>query len=227
MEPTGTEAPMAPSNPSPTTEGEQVRNLFQRIADTVVQASSLQGLVSDLEGKVNALAKQADELHSRNAYLQEALSQSHDARAKAEAERNEAQREASQARADAHLFEHDLSMVRSDFQNQAQRLADVSKDRDDKGMALLEAEDKIKALEAKLAEIKGFAQMAFGLTEPPKPEAEQQPKAFEADPPPAFLQTPATPSRRNPDRIYEDEAGFAWDHRQTYDYDIGKYYIPA
>jgi hypothetical protein len=226
MESTGTEALMAPSNPSPT-EGEQVRSLFQRIADTVVQASSLQGLVADLEGKVNALAKQADELHSRNAYLQEALSQSHEARAKAEAERNDAQREASEARVRLTNIDAENTSLRLGMDDVNQRLQDTIKDRDDKGMALLEAEDKIKALEAKLAEIKGFAQTAFGLTEPPKPEAEQQPKAFEADPPPAFLQTTATPSRRNPDRIYEDEQGFAWDGRQSYDYDVGKYYIRA
>jgi hypothetical protein len=217
---------MAPSNPTPT-EGEQVRNLFQRIADTVVQASSLKGMVDELQVKVTALTKQADELHQHNATLSEALAQSREARNKAEIERSEALSRAYDAERERDTAAAERSRTKDELDRANERLQDVSKDRDDKGMALLEAEDKIKALEAKLAEIKGFAQTAFGLTEPSKPEQEQQPKAFEHDPPPAFLQSPATPSRRNPDRIYEDEQGFTWDKGSHWDGALGKYYNEA
>jgi hypothetical protein len=197
------------------TEADQVRNIFQRLADTVVAASSLPAIVDDLKGKLEALTKQADELHRTNASLSEALAQSREARNKAEIERSEAlsraydaERERDTANAKAQRVEDELAHA-----NQQREL--ISKDRDDKGMALLEAEDKIKALEGKLKDIREYARSAFGLLEPELPKAlpEPAPVAFEHDPPPAFLSQAQPEAKR---KVYEDPNDPIWNDRSGY-----------
>lgn len=174
-------------------EATTMRDLFSRMIDTAMAYSKLTPQVEALQTKVDFMIQQAERYQSQVNGLTEALDQSR-------AERNRLDEELRQTRIVHEASERELVQVKDAFDRQShtidslrEELAHTRKDRDDYGLRLMEAEDKLKATKQKLDDIEDMAAKAFGLVRPAPvdPPVMEQPKPYEA---PAISPMPSAAS---------------------------------
>src|SRR6267154_759270 len=148
-----------------------IRQIFERAATAIVQASELAKQVAELQAQFNSLRNDMEYLRQRNQELDTAL-------ADVRTQRDTAMRERDEVKDKAHSFEMALSQANDTNAQQAatiQRLRDelamVSADRDQAYDAWHKAELSADEAKSKLAKV----QSALGIVDPPKPVEAPQP----------------------------------------------------
>lgn len=149
----GTVAPMAPVQEH---EMNQVRNVFERMADAVVQSTLLATEVRDLRQQVESLARDTEALRKRNTELDEIL-------ADVRRQRDEARSELDETKSRLFDAEHlNTSLNNQNFihtneiEALKQTISTLRKERDDAEYRSLEAREALDKANAKLAKFKAI-----------------------------------------------------------------------
>lgn len=205
-------------------EIEQAKNVFQRLADAIVQMTSLHEQVQQMQSTMNQMKDDLERLRRTNDSLEEALSHSRAARQEletknAELQRNldEAQRSQRNAETDANHWQELAKTYERERDEARQRAESESRRADTTQHELTEAKDKLDAIQ------QGF-QSIFGNVQP-KPMQEMSERIAHAtgsgqvqsQPESIHPQTEEQPKAEQPKRIYSNEPGFTWDKPTSYD----------
>lgn len=152
---------------SPVQENEmnQAKSIFERMAEAVVQASTLVPQIAQLQADLNSLKNDLEATRRRNNELDEFLSNVRGQRDQAIGELNDTKAKLTQASSEYDRVNalngdqaKELEYVRSE-------LAKARSEAMGWEQAAIKADEDLQKANAKLAEIKAMAQSAFGLTE--------------------------------------------------------------
>lgn len=216
--PTGIQvAPAVPTEDEMT----HVQDILKRAINSLVGMSQLQADVDMLRSTVQSLQADTERLRSQNAGLDEALFQSRNARNAANAELEATKLALRQAEQDKDHYKHDCELHVSTIQNLSQSLEQTKHERDDHGFRVMELEEQVKALQAKLDAIHDGYRSIFGdepkAMQVPVPIYRSEPTssttASEPEPTAIELTKPWSPP---PSRRYLDqwEPGAIWDEQE-------------
>lgn len=217
--------------PVPTeSEMQGFRNLIDRALNAIVDASNLAKMVGELRANLDDLKHEIETVRKNNQWLDEQLVRVRGERDKANAEvkvlancKDDALREVQALTSQAQHDEAEIDRLHTD-------LDATRKERDDYGLRQMEAEDRAKDAEAKLAKItETIKGLGLGIAEPKAEQAEVRPKAepieaWKPAPPPA-PEPHTDPLPPEPKRIYEGEPGFNWNKNPQREYGSGRWYI--
>ena len=120
-----------------------VRSIFERMANSVVEASRAAPELANLRSEVEAFRKDVQEMRTKNTYLDEELTRARQERDEAKAEAGRLNDSLAEARQTCDRLDYNL---RSDNETIGRLQSDLNqarKDRDDAQMKCLELEDKL------------------------------------------------------------------------------------
>lgn len=167
------------TNPTPVSEDDMnmVRKVFTDMADHVIGYTTLSKSFHELEAKVNDLAKEVDHLRSTNAWLDEQLTRIRGERDAAQEALRQRQSELNMAQSDASFHKSRAEAADATIASLQEQVASLRKERDDYGVAQMQAEDALKEANAKLAKLRellGLPAEANPVPVPQAPPAMQQ-----------------------------------------------------
>lgn len=146
-----------------------VKDIFSRMADTIVQASNLNVEVGELRASVERLTQDVDRMVQRNRALDDAL-------VTAQNERNQAREELKQTRdsltnalSDRDRVSDILLMRDERIQRLEGELNQAKRDRDDAAFRNLEIEEKLKEVNERIGKIADVFSGLMPPKEQPKP----------------------------------------------------------
>lgn len=204
----------------------KIREIFERAASAIAQASDLAKTVNELQHTVDALKADVEKTRQNNSFLDEALSNTRKSR-------DEALAEASELRHKLSTTEHDRDSALQQVETISQSLAAVNhdiehvrKDRDDAMLEAMQAKDDLEKAQAQLKAIRQSLGMDETKPEPQTvPVAEPVPQALEPyHPTQGYTEPQAMPSVDTSERIYDGDPRFSWDKQNWRDMDTGRYY---
>ena len=157
----GTMSPLAPVQED---EMSHIRQIFDRAANAIVQASELSKQVADLQSQFQALKNDMEYLRKRNAELDVALADVRGQRDQAMRERDEAKNNHAAEQNKAGDLQAKLDYANRLNEALQSELTSTKADRDQAYDAWHKAETAKDEAEGKLRDIEDFAQRAFGLS---------------------------------------------------------------
>lgn len=185
-----------------------VTEIFQKIANALVMSTEFPKQISDMKADLASLHTDLETTKGRNAELDALL---HDTRR----QRDEAEQALSQVKNELAVgqkamddMSHSLNQATDNVAMLQMELTSVRKDRDDYGMKQMEAEERAKLAEAKLAKLAE----ALGLpkAEEPKPSFQSSsPTPVPSLPETVQLQAEVKPEPTPPKRVYQGEEAFS------------------
>lgn len=175
-----------------------ITNVVQRIAEALVMSTEFPKQISDMKADLASLHTDLETTKGRNAELDALL---HDTRR----QRDEAEQALSQVKNEIAIgqkayddMSHSYNQALSNVTTLQSELVKVKTERDDYGMKQMEAEERAKLAEAKLAKLAE----ALGL---PKAEAKPEPEPSPVRPQDT-VETKAEPTE--PKRVYQGDPNF-------------------
>lgn len=137
-------------------EVEQVRSIFGRMADSIVEASRLKETVEALRREVDGFVRELDQLRERNRELDEMVQHVRRERDEAKAEAERLRQEVKALREGNNSYDRELEQLRADFSSIHAQLVDARRDRDEasfKNLELTEELEKLREFKRKVQEL--------------------------------------------------------------------------
>lgn len=131
-----------------------VRDVFERMANAIVGMSEASATIASIKAELESLKAEIEATRARNRELDDMVAHVRRERDEAIRERDEQKRRADDILRNNENTYAELQVVRSDLTNAHEELVIVKRDRDDHGMKVLELEDKLKAAEADLENLR-------------------------------------------------------------------------
>lgn len=157
-------------------EMSKVRELFDRAANAIVQASELAKVVGDLRSEVDGLKRDVERMRNQNEMLDQALTTARQARDNALGKLAETESTLSRTISDRDSAQREADNWQRQANDNAEKLHGVTVERDDAQFHVMELQDALDKANAKLAKFK-----ALMAEDEPKPEP-----ALTASPPQAL-----------------------------------------
>lgn len=211
---------------------EQAKNVFQRLADAIVQMTSLHEQVQQMQRDMRQMQDDLERLRRTNDSLEEALSHSRTARQELETKNAELAQNVHELRQGKMTAEgeakhwQELAQTYERERDEARQRADHYKQEGEiVAKQLMEANEKLDAIQ------QGF-QSIFGNSQP---KATPQPEPVHHTGPAVEPMTQDQPApepvrlgeAEQPRRVYEGEPGFSWSGPTRWDSERNKYYHEA
>ena len=225
-----------------------VRDFVQKIAEALVAATELPAKIELMQNDLTALHGDLEKTKARNIELDALVSDIRRQRDEAEQSLSQVKAELVTKLADLEAASNQVNGLNSQVTDLRDRLEQAKRDRDDYGLQHMEAEERAKQAEAKLAKLAE----ALGM---PKPQAEVKPdsvvqvhptppvatpdptppaQSSHSEPVPSFINPPAQtyeqPTQGSPPhepvKVYEGDPGFNElpFQGEQWDGNAGKYY---
>lgn len=173
-------SPVAPESQ----EIEQARNVFQRMADAVVAASSLRGEVEELRTAVATLRNEIDFIRTRNRELDEQVTEVRRQRDQAVSELADLKTTVLSDAQSITTLQRDNEALNNAVERQRQEIADLKRQRDDAAYSHMEAEDQLKKLTPLIESLSNV------LPKPSQPVQPVQSTSWETPPAVPFFDNP-------------------------------------
>ncbi len=212
-----------------------IRDFVQKIAEALVSATELPKQIELMKNDLDSLHQDLEKTKQRNIELDALVGDIRRQRDEAEQALSQVKAQLSDATRSLEQTTNETNGLKAQVEHFRSELEQAKRDRDDYGLKHMEAEDRAKAAEAKLAKLAD----ALGLPkQEPKPEP---PKAPEPAPTPPSPETTSFQSWANPvpqappqvqpepttpKRVYEGEPGFDMS-KEKWDSEKSRYYNEA
>jgi chromosome segregation ATPase len=203
-----------------------IRQIFDRAANAIVQASELAVKVSELSHRVDELNSEMEKVRRNNLWLDEQLTTVRDQRDTAKREASEAKAELAKVNSELDIAHSRVNALEGDIQHHKDRLAQAISERDDYGLKQMETSDALAAATAKLSKLREALGVEEEKHEPvaqpvhTPPQAQSEPIHYQELPQSPAHEHDTGEANEAPHRVYEDEAGY--DYTKPSQYDIGR-----
>lgn len=176
-----------------------VKDFVGLIAQALVDASELPKQIEAIRSDMAGLTADLERTKARNVELDTMLNDTRRQRDEAEQALSTAKHEAEEAKRSLENANHGLSHQAETIKSLEDKVATLTKDRDDYGLKHMAAEDRANEAEGKLKKLRE----ALGMPEEARPEPSTQPEPMPVNVP----QAPPTP-QSEPKKVYEGDWGF-------------------
>ena len=122
-----------------------VRSIFERMANSVVEASRAAPELANLRSEVEAFRKDVQEMRTKNSYLDEELTKARSERDAAKRDADEIEDRCVQLITEKDQLVRSLDQKTLDIQDLSRQTSDLRRERDDAQMRNMELEDQLKA----------------------------------------------------------------------------------
>lgn len=158
---------------SPTEDATMTANFLRKIAEAVVNASTMPDQIKDLQSQIEVLKTTLERAQTHSQELDNSLREMREQRDQARRERDEAESKCTFVVKDCERLTNERDSANRDVEHYKLRLGEIRKERDDAEYRALEANDKLDTANAKLKEIEDRVASVFGLHKPtPEPVKE-------------------------------------------------------
>ena len=132
---------------TPITEGEimSLRNLFNKFADTITDASRMRGEIDEVRKTLESLRQDNEYLRAHNREMDEALAEARRQRDNAYAELEQYKRNEGNERAAFEASQRTVNELRDECDRLRSNVVDTKRQSDDMAYANMELTDKVKA----------------------------------------------------------------------------------
>lgn len=180
----------------------KVRQIFDRGINAIVDASRLASQVQELSNQLDGLRADLDKVRQQNAWLDEQLLRVRQERDKANADATQARMDFEDASRANGSLKASLEQAASALDSLYQQIADLTRERDDAQLRVMELEDQVSKLKGK---IEKFLALADEIDPPEEPNLANPPAILSdyRDPIPAAIPVAVV----EPERQYDPVTG--------------------
>lgn len=153
----------------------KIRELFERAANAIVQASELAKAVTALRADVDSMKTEVEHLRSQNRWLDEQLTSVRQSRDDAQQKARDLQDVVNHVSDQRDSAQRDAAHWQNEANNKDASLASTRKDRDDAQLRVMDLEDQLTAANARLEQARKFMEQVQSVIAPEPPKEAPKP----------------------------------------------------